>query len=291
MNIAALLAVVDGGAGSRAVLEAAFGLARRTDAYLEVIHVQPDPADSVPLVGEGMSGAMVDQVMSELRARAESNAARARELFERQCAARDLPPLQAGAAAPTRGRAVFRDVEGREDEELARRSRLFDLIVVARPDGGEAGGYAPGLEAVLFDGGRPVLVVPPEAPPHCGERVVVAWNGRREAARAATAALGLLSTAAAVTVVSVEEHGGSGGRDADPSELAAWLGLHAVEARVRRVPLAGSAGATLLAEAEAAGADLLVMGAYGHSRLRQFIVGGATRSVLAQSPLAVLMAH
>lgn len=287
MNIAALLAVVDGGAGSRAVLEAAFGLARKTDAYLEVIHVRPDPADSVPLVGEGMSGAMVDQVMSELRNRAESNAATARELFERQCAARDLPPLQAGAAAPTRGRAAFRSVEGREDEELARRSRLFDLILVARPDGGEAGGYAPGLEAVLFDGGRPVLVVPPEAAPHCGERVVVAWNGRREAARAATAALGLLSKAAAVTVVSVEEHGS----DADPAELAAWLGLHAVEARVRRVPLAGSAGATLLAEAEAAGADLLVMGAYGHSRLRQFIVGGATRSVLAQSPLAVLMAH
>jgi len=291
MNIAAVLAVIDGGEGSRAVVQAAFDLVRRTDAYVEVIHVRPDPADSVPLVGEGMSGAMVDQVMSELRARAESNAAAAWQLFEEQCAARDLPPLQAEALTPTRGRAAFRSVEGREDDELARRSRLFDLTLIARPGGGETGGYAPGLEAVLFDGGRPVLVVPPEAPPRCGERVVVAWNGRREAARAATAALGLLASAAAVTVVSIEEHGRAGGGDADPAELTAWLGLHAIEARARRVPLAGSAGATLLAEAEEAGADLLVMGAYGHSRLRQFIVGGATRSVLAQSPVAVLMAH
>lgn len=287
MNIAALLAVIDGGEGSPAVLRAAFDLVRRTDAHLEVIHVRPDPADSVPLVGEGMSGAMVDQVMSELRARSESNAAAAWRLFEEQCAARDLAPLRAESVVPTRGRAVFRSVEGREDDELAQRSRLFDLTLIARPGGGEGGGYAPGLESVLFDGGRPVLVVPPEALPHCGERVLVAWNGRREAARAATAALGLLATAAAVTVVSIEEHG----RAADPGELAAWLGLHAVEARTRRVPLSGSAGATLLAEAEAAGADLLVMGAYGHSRLRQFIVGGATRSVLAQTPMPVLMAH
>lgn len=287
MSVAALLAVVDGGEGSRAVVHAAFSLAQRTDAYLEVIHVRPDPSDTIPLVGEGMSGAMVDQVMADLRARTESQAAMARQQFEERCAALDLPPLDAATSTPVRGRAAFRTVEGREDAELARRSRLFDLTLVARPDQGEGGGYAPGLEAVLFDGGRPVLVLPPETTPGCGERVVVAWNGAREAARAATAALGVLRSASAVTVVSVEEYG----RAADPRELASWLGLHSIETRTRRVPVAGSPGETLLAEARAANADLLVMGAYGHSRLREFIVGGATRRVLAQAHLPVLMAH
>lgn len=289
MTYRSILAVVDGTTASEAQLRAAFALGRRCDAYLEVLHVRPDPNMSLPLVGEGMSGALIDDVSRELEASARANAERARRFYEEACSALDLAPVEAGDKPLAGGfRPAWRSLVGREDNETASRGLLADLIVVARPDPGQDGAYAPALEAGLFETGRPVLVVPPGADGFSGRQIVLAWNGTREATRAVTASMPLLVEAASVTVLSLAE---SGGHSRDPSRLADYLLLHGVEARGRRVEAHKHAGNELLAQAAELDADLLVMGAYGHSRLREFVLGGATREVLTNAEVPVLLAH
>lgn len=287
MSIASILAIVEGDETTSAVMRTAFDLAKRNDAYLEVLHIQPDPREGIPLVGEGMTGTMVAQVMNEIRERGEAQAAEARRLFEENCKARDVPVEDAAAHAPARGRAGWRLVEGRAEIEVAERGLLFDLIVMAQPDREREGAYASALETALFDVGGPVLVVPAGYTGPLGEKAVVSWNGRREAARAVTAALPLLQHAQQVTIISVEENGYA----ADPQSLLSRLQLHHIKADCRTIGGGQPAAEALLAEVKAVGADLLVMGAYGHSRLRQFVVGGVTRRLLAEAPVPLLMAH
>lgn len=289
MTYRSILAVLDGSPSSEAAVQAAFALGRRFDAYLEVLHVKPDPNLSLPLVGEGMSGALIDDVSRELEASAAANAERARRFYEEACRSVDLPPQEAGSKPLAGGfRPAWRTLVGREDSETAARGLLADLIVVARPDPGQDGAYAPALEAGLFETSRPVLVVPPSQEKPAGRHIVIAWNATREATRAAVAALPLLVEADSVTVLSLAE---SDARSLDPARLADYLILHGVEARAKRVEPQRHAGNEVLAQAAEAGADLIVMGAYGHSRLREFVLGGATREVLANTEVPVLLAH
>lgn len=287
MTIASILALLEGDEDSAAVIEAAFSIARQHDSYLEVLHVQPDPREGIPLIADGMTGTMVTQVMSEIREKAEAQTREAWRLFEECCQKADLPANKADENLPGRGRAAWRLVEGRADVELARRGLLFDLIVLPQPRAEKEGLSASGLEAALFDVGGPVLVVPGAFRGNIGRNVVVAWNGRREAARALTAALPLLQRAKEVTVISIEESA----RSADPAEAVDRLALHHVEAQGHRISGGQAPGEALLTEAEKREADLIVMGAYGHSRLRQFIVGGVTRRLLAETRVPLLMAH
>ena len=178
-------------------------------------------------------------------------------------------------------------VEGRPEVELARRGLLFDLLILPQPWAEKDGLSASGLEAALFEVGGPVLVVPNVFSGAVGNNVLVTWNGRREAARAITAALPILQRAKQVTVVSIEESA----RTADPAQAAGRLALHHIEAEAHRIPGDRPAGESLLQEVEERQADLVVMGAYGHSRLRQFVVGGVTRRLLAEARIPLLMAH
>ncbi len=289
MTYRSILAVLDGAPGGESLLQAAFALGRRYDSYLEVLHVQPDPSLSLPLVGEGMSGALIDDVSRELEASAKANAERARRFYEEACRAVDLPPTDAGERPRAGGfKPVWRSLVGREDSETAFRGLLADLIAVARPDPGQDGAYAPALESGLFETGRPVLVVPPGLDGFGPRRVAVAWNATREATRAAVAALPLLAQAEEVSVLTVAE---SGERQPDPARLADYLVLHGIEARAKRIEPQRHAGNELIAQAAELGSDLLVMGAYGHSRLREFVLGGATREVLANAEIPVLLSH
>ena len=293
MSIASLLAVVDGGATTSAVLTAALQIGRRCNAYVEALHVELDPESSIPLVGEGMSGAMVEQISADLRRSSEDHAKAARAAYENACRDIDAQPLDANGKAEA-GKFVFawRRVTGREDAETAQRALLFDLVVTGRPDAQSEGAYAPALEAALFEAGRPVLVVPPGYDGAIGSKIMVGWSGRRECARAVTSALPLLTGARDIEVVHLNgEETSVAGNARDPHSAVAWLNLHGVDARAREVPLKDGAGDALLATAADSGADLLVMGAYGHSRLREFVLGGATREVLTHTALPVLMAH
>jgi len=149
-------------------------------------------------------------------------------------------------------------------------------------------------ERLLVGVGRPILVVPyAGAFKTVGERVLVAWNASREATRAVNDALPILQQASQVTVLAINPRGGvSGDGDVPGADLALHLSRHGVNAEASWVPAHDiEVGAMLLSWACDCQADLIVMGGYGHSRIREIVLGGATREILKTMTLPTLMSH
>jgi nucleotide-binding universal stress UspA family protein len=176
---------------------------------------------------------------------------------------------------------------------VAREARAADTFVALRPNG------APQepehlVETVLFGSGRHLILLPNRKPAKMiFERIVLAWNGSRESARALAEALPYMPKAKEVTVVVVVD-------DEPPVELKAALGVdavthlkhHEINVILHRVRMRdGDVGATLIAEARRLEANLIVMGAYGHSRVREWLLGGATYTLLHKAPIPLLIAH
>lgn len=177
---------------------------------------------------------------------------------------------------------------------FARRALLCDLLLLGQRDPADAAGFdvpADFVESVLIDSGRPALVVPYAGEATARPRtVLVAWKPTRESARAVSAALPFLARARHVHVVC----GDAPGRGVDEAlvRLGRYLRQHGIESlhEHRHLPH-GDAGNGLLSLAADVGAEMLVMGCYGHSRARELVLGGATRTVLESMTLPVLMAH
>lgn len=171
---------------------------------------------------------------------------------------------------------------------IARAGLVRDLIVVGQAERDEADQRmvpADFAESVIVQSGKPTLVVPFAGNfTQVGRTAVIAWKATRESARAVTAALPLLKRAEEVHVASWGD---------DPAELVPFLRAHGVEARCHREPGAsgGDVGELLLSRACDFNADLLVLGCYGHSRAREFVLGGVTRTVLESMTVPVLMVH
>ncbi len=180
-----------------------------------------------------------------------------------------------------------------ESDELLAHARTADLTIIAR-SANHGRAHRAMLEHVLFKSGRPVLLVPSgPRQDRLWERIIIGWNAKDQAMRAVTAALPLLQRAREVVVATVDAvpsksgHGEAPGRD-----LAAHLAGHGVRVEVRNLDSMGrTEGRALLDEAAGFDADLLVIGAYGHSRAREFLFGGVTRELLAAAPLPLLLAH
>ena len=171
--------------------------------------------------------------------------------------------------------------------EVSRLARYFDATVLQQPDpaGTES---AELIEAVLFGSGQPVIVVPSSQGPSQLRTVLVAWDEGRPAARAVADALPLLAMTERVEVVTVGTHG----RDRDSLQLMRHLARHDIEARMTNLARdQKSVARTLLSHAVDVQADLIVMGGYGHSRLREIVLGGTTRRILQAMTVPVLMAH
>jgi nucleotide-binding universal stress UspA family protein len=207
-------------------------------------------------------------------------------MFERFVARHDVTVQEAHAGLDY-ATASFAAVTGREEDIVAQQARLADLTVVPHPDSGEDVSSSDALHAVLFDSGRPVLISPQKAPATIGTRVGLAWNGTAESASSVVAALPWMRRADGIAILSAD---GYQRRGPAAPELAAYLALHDVHAEIITFrSVGGSVGAGLLAASAEFGCDLLSMGAYSHSRLRQLILGGVTRHVLEHSSLPVMM--
>jgi nucleotide-binding universal stress UspA family protein len=172
------------------------------------------------------------------------------------------------------------------------RARFADLAVLAQP-GPEDSGAATDFDSpaeIVMGAGRPVLMVPYAGTfVDAGKRVIAAWNGTRESARALADALPFLVGASEVTVLSVNPD-----RDdaAMESDLKRWLGVHGIKGKTRIAHTKDlEVGDVLLSAAADLSADLIVMGAYGRSRLRELILGGATHSIFRHMTAPVLMSH
>jgi nucleotide-binding universal stress UspA family protein len=175
---------------------------------------------------------------------------------------------------------------------FARLARRFDLAIVAQAEPDTAGPERLIVEAALFGSGRPVLIVPYIQ--RAGlklDRAMVCWDGSRNAARAIADALPLLARAKAVEVVIVSGEPGKSDEIAG-ADIAQHLARHGLKVEVERLVARDiDITSTLLSRAADLGADLMVMGGYGHSRWREFVLGGATRGILASMTVPVLMSH
>lgn len=209
-----------------------------------------------------------------------------RAVFERSAADHGIAVAAPVPGAGTPG-ASFIAVVGREAETVAYQARLADLTVVPHPASGEDVSSSDALHAVLFDSGQPVLIAPRVAPTAIGTRVCLGWNGSAESAAAAYSALPWVHRASAVRILWAEEYQRRGPLAPD---LADYLAAHGIAADISMFrPINNVVGAGLLAAAEAYQCDLLAMGAYTHSRLRQLILGGVTRYVLEHATVPLLM--
>ena len=286
MAIRKLLLPLTGTAAGEAALATALNVARIWNAHVTALHVRVDSRDVAPLAGEGLSGAMIEEMMSATEKESAERAHAVRGMFERFVAEHGVT-VQEARHRTAGATASFAAVTGREEDLVAQQARLADLTIVPHPEAGEDVSSSDALHAVLFDSGRPVLIAPQRAAEVIGRRVAIAWNGTAESASAVWAAIPWMQRAEAVRVLSAEEYQRRG---PGAPELLDYLALHGVQVELATFrPVDRDVGAGLLKSARDFGADLLCMGAYSHSRLRQLILGGVTRHVLEKADLPVMM--
>jgi nucleotide-binding universal stress UspA family protein len=263
----------------RSVLDAALLVATRLGSHVEGLALGPDIPDVVAFdVPVGWT------ILSEKEQR--ELVERSKRIFEEFMLSCDVP---GGSEAPDGVSCGWLGDQLFGDSYIGSFGRVFDLIVLGRPDRGDEPPRLATLEAALFEGGRPVLMVPPRTPAAIGETIVIAWNGSTETARTVALGMPILTKAGRVIVLTLE---GWGTEEPSGAELALRLRRNGVkaEAAARRLDTR-SPGEAILEDAAAFHADLLVKGAYTQSRLRQMIFGGATSHILSHAELPVLMAH
>ena len=197
-----ILVAADGTADSNRCLKMAFRVAQRLESHVKVLHVIPDPKDTVPLLGEGMSVAMIEDMMDIALKEGNARSAAARLTYDNIVtelgASITDSPVSKGLSTH------WFETVGREDDTISAHGRLADLIVVARPGAESDVSTNLNLNAAIFDTGRPVLVVPPIECSGTANRVVVSWNGSAQSARAVAFALPILKRAESVTALTVD---------------------------------------------------------------------------------------
>ena len=284
MTIARILLAAPGTEGGRAAIETALLLARRFGAHVEAVNVRRNPRDAVAFMTEGMTGAVIEEIVATAERDIGRLAAKAAADLEQEAG-------RLGVALATEssgeGSAVFRQETGREDEVIAEQGRLSDLVVAPRPAGDAREEVV--AEAVLMESGSGLLLVPPDGASDLAGNAAIAWNGSAEAARAVHRALPLLKQSHEVAIMAPEE---GSMRGPGPDRLAAYLALHGIHCHVHRLPTNWTnIGETLTATAREESASFIVMGAFSQGKLRQLILGGATRFMLNRAELPVLFTH
>ena len=240
----------------------------------------------MPYLGEGMTAAMIDALVSSMEQEAAAREARAAAMFQNACEKCGVSPTTSPKGAGFA--ACFVVLRGREEEIVAEHGRLHDLVVLPAPSHDDLA-EAPSLQAAIMATGRPVLLTPAQLPEIVATRIAVAWNGSIQAVRAIAASIDLMRSAEIVTLMTVAERGQSG---PSAEALAEYLDAHGVAAGVKTMaPVGVPVAEALLVEVGAMAADLMIMGAYTHSRVRELILGGVTRDILFELELPVLMAH
>ena len=281
MSMKTILVPTESHEPMRSALATALMLAQRFDSYIEGFALRFRVNEFVAV---DMAGAIP---LETLREESLDEAQRARTLFEAFMRENAVPRSDAPAASLSYG---WLDNAPEGEDFVGSHGRVFDVIVISRSDANSIGLHDKAIESGLFDSGRPVLIAAPTPPPQIGTNVLVAWNCSTEQARTTAFAMPLLRKAERVTVLHVE--GGAAVPGPSAAQATQYLQRNGIKAVPMTVGLEGrTTGEAILAAAQSLGCDLLIKGAYTQSRLRQMIFGGATRHILAQATLPVLMAN
>jgi nucleotide-binding universal stress UspA family protein len=276
VNYKSILVHLDNGARAAARLEIAVKLARQHNAHLVGLHALT--LFSLPSYALAEAG---NSILDFQRRSAAESAQRARTLFTRAVESEGLPSTE------------WRQSSDDALEAVALHARYADLVVVGQADPGDDGGVAPEFPAMLtLAAGRPVMIVPYVGRfETVGKRILVAWNAGRESTRALTDALPQLRLADTVSVVAFNPRGPDHGQ-VPGADIGLYLARHGVPVEVSHYRAEDiDTGNQLLSRAADLGSDLIVMGAYGHSRLRETVMGGVTRTILESMTVPVLMSH
>jgi nucleotide-binding universal stress UspA family protein len=287
MTMAKILVAASGTTEGQSALETALLLAKRFDAHVEAINVRRNPRDAVAFMTEGMTGAVIEEIIStaeqDIDRRADRASADLNAVAQKHGVEVTQNPSQNKASV------TFRQEEGREDEVIAERGRLSDLVIAARPTADGDAKEEVVAESVLMESGSGLLLVPSGCVSDLSGNAAIAWNGSAEAARAVHRALPLLKGAKEVAIMAPEE---GSMRGPGPDALASYLALHGIRCHVHNLPTNWTnIGDTLLEIAHQEEAAFIVMGAFSQGKLRQLILGGATRFMLNRSDLPVLFSH
>lgn len=291
MTIRVLFAPVTGRKSDGAVLAAARGLAKRFNAHVDVVSLRTDPREAIPYLGEGISGALVEEFIEQAETENTEQAKKAQKAFDdwREAAGFVLAESAGGnpqAAAPS---CSWREALGASDRTVSDIGRLSDLIIAPRGDLANPVENEVAFETSLLYSGRPLLLAPPTPQDDFGNHVAIAWDGSAESARAVAAALPFLAGADTVTAIAVAEEEKA---EAPLEDLARYLAWHGIQANTRNVAQGEvTVGEAILSAVRHESADMLVMGAYSHNRFRELVFGGATRYILDESAMPVLMCH
>ena len=286
MNVRTILVPVTGAEEGLSCVEAALQLGAHLGAHVEGLHASRDARDALAYIGEGMTGAMIEELITTAEQESAESTQRARRDFSAACEAAGFDQTMR-SGAPDALTAHLMIETGPEDELIALRGRVADLIVVTRVSRDGDPAMRATLESALLESGRPLFVAPPEGTQVSLSGAAIAWNGSAEVARAVAQALPLLAKADKVSVILIEE-----GLRPGPStdDLVTYLARHGIVATIHATESNHlPTGEALLSDAKAVAADFLVMGAYTHSRLRRMIMGSATEHILGAATLPVLM--
>jgi nucleotide-binding universal stress UspA family protein len=259
-----------------ATMDYAISLATTFEAHLAAAAFAEDAIPPAMLAGE-VPPPWIEEMRQEAQEAAQAAVAKFEAAAKRAAISAQAGWLPASLDGPA--------------ELFGRMARRFDLSVVRQAEPGRTTTSPLLIEAALFETGRPVLVVPYIQKGGVRlEQVMVCWDGSRSAARAAADAMPFLKRAKAVQLVMVSQHGKS---DETPgADIAQHLARHGVTVEVKPIVAPDTKTAdVLLSHAADSSADLLVLGGYGHSRLREFVLGGVTRSILATMTAPTLMSH
>lgn len=279
-----ILPVRGDGKGDNVFAHAA-ALAKRFKAHVVVTHCRPRPEDLLPF-GVPIPAFMKEQLLDQARKLADLE----EEGLEGEFAELAKQFGLRMTDKPTGKSATVSWVEeaGRQVDVIKHHGRLADVICVAKPDRDRNLGTNT-LKAALFNTGRPVLMCPAaEMPPKAlGEKITIAWNGSTEAARAVALTLGIIEKAGDVTILScgTEIHG------ANAEDLLAYFADRGISASVERFTAEKKISEELINRSKAAGADLMIMGAYGDSHEHESIFGGNTQYVVDNADIPVILVH
>ncbi len=285
MTIRTILLPVRGDGKGEVVMDHARMIADKFNSHIDVIHARPKAADMLPY-GVLLTDGMRDTILQAAEAQAGTEEDRVRDLFNAYCEKNSLSVSDRAGDGSGGVTVSWHEETGKQADLIGLWGRLADLIVVPKP-GTDLGVNT--LEAALLQSGSMTLMCPDASPASLGDNIAVAWNGKAEAARVIKGMMSILKQAGSISILTTDPDGVDS--ELGVKHLQRYLSRHGISAAVHSVGTDKEIGLALLEAAKAAGADLLAMGAYGHSRRRELVMGGATNEVIQFADMPVLMLH
>jgi len=279
MPVKTILVYVPSGKNGAATLEPVLGLASKRNAHVIGLHLAPD----LPVYGE-FPAEVSQEVIERLQKAGDEAAAAAKSAFEE---------VFKGSAVTYEWRGFIASYV-RGTDLILQQSRAADLIVCGKPNEEIPDAWSDFAEVALMGSGRPVMIVPPgTGSKPIGNRAVIAWNDTREAARAVFDSLDLIAGAESVRVLTfIGDEEERATAEVNGAQLIAMLGRHGIQAKFEVSAVSrGLTGEAICAKLSDNGCDLLIMGGYSHSRLREMIFGGVSRDILRDTRVPTLVSH